>query len=159
MLGATFESRGPIYEDALRALRAAFGRREPSYEGTHHHFKDVIVDPCGIQQNIPIWLGGRTQRSLRRALEHGDGWDPFGLDLDTMAKMIAKAKPRVGFELVLPIDVSLDPTNLNERQDLADRLHRYRDAGATVVNLRFRHTSLEHYLNQLTAVGPLAEQL
>jgi probable F420-dependent oxidoreductase len=159
LLGAAFETRGPIYEDALRALRASFGRREPSYAGTHHRFGDVIVDPCGVQPGIPIWLGGRTRRSLRRALEYGDGWDPFGLDLDTMAAMIANAKPRKGFELVLPIDVQLDPTNPTERQKLADRLHRYRDAGATIVNLRFRHTSLDHYLDQLHEVEPLAAQL
>src|SRR5262245_49013726 len=38
LLGARFEGRGPIYEDALRALRAAFGRREPEYAGSHHRF-------------------------------------------------------------------------------------------------------------------------
>src|SRR5258705_8683086 len=41
LLGARFEDRGPVYEDALRALRAAFGRREPRYEGTHFRFADV----------------------------------------------------------------------------------------------------------------------
>ena len=27
----------------------------------------------------PIWVGGRTKRSLRRAIEFGQGWMPFGL--------------------------------------------------------------------------------
>lgn len=153
LLGAPFAGRGPIYEDALRALRAAFGRREPRYAGTHHRFGDVIVDPCGVQAAIPIWLGGRTRRSLRRALAFGDGWDPFGLDLDAMAAIVARAERRGGFDLVLPIDVQLDPVRPAERQALADRLQRYRDAGATIVNLRFRHESLAHYLEQLDVVA------
>jgi probable F420-dependent oxidoreductase len=163
LLGAPFAGRGPIYEDALRALRAAFGRREPRYAGTHHRFGDVVVDPCGLQSDVPIWLGGRTPRSLRRALAFGDGWDPFGLDLDAMAAIVAKvgakAGPRrEGFDLVLPIDVLLDPVQPSQRQELADRLHRYRDVGATVVNLRFRHTSLTHYLEQLEVVATLVDQ-
>ncbi len=159
-LGATFEGRGAIYEDSIRALRAAFGQRQPRYEGTHHRFGDVIVDPCGVQQDIPIWLGGRTARSLRRALELGDGWDPFGLDLEAMTALITDARAMRlwrertrPFDLVLPIDAQLDPTKPNERQDLADRLHRYRDLGTTFANLRFRHTSLTHYLDQLEIVA------
>src|SRR6266852_706562 len=35
LLEAPFDARGERYEDALRALRAAFGRREPAYAGTH----------------------------------------------------------------------------------------------------------------------------
>src|SRR4051794_32982181 len=81
VLGARFDGRGPVYEDAVRALRAAFGRREPAYDGPFHRFGGVVVDPCGVQERIPIWLGGRTPRSLRRALALGDGWDPFGLDV------------------------------------------------------------------------------
>ncbi|HEV7735322.1 MAG TPA: LLM class F420-dependent oxidoreductase [Candidatus Binatia bacterium] len=160
LLGATFAGRGPMYEDSIRALRTAFGQREPRYDGTHHRFADMIIDPCGVQQNIPIWLGGRTPRSLRRALELADGWAPFGLDLEAMTAMITAARAMRpwrersrAFDLVLPIDVQLDPTKPNQRQDLADRLHRYRDIGATIVNLRFRHTSLKHYLDQLEIVA------
>src|SRR5262245_21479300 len=63
LLGAPFETRGPRYEDALRALRAAFGRRTPAYRGTHYRFERFVVDPCGVQERVAIWLGGRSPRS------------------------------------------------------------------------------------------------
>src|SRR4029453_6542582 len=44
LLGAPFTDRGPRYEDALRALRAAFGRRAAADSGTHHLFAGVPVD-------------------------------------------------------------------------------------------------------------------
>lgn len=160
LLGAPFEDRGPRYEDALRALRAAFGTAAPSYAGTHHAFDGFVVDPCGVQRDVPIWLGGRTRRSLRRALGLGDGWDPFGLELDALGDMLAWARELPEwtartrpFEVVLPIDRRLDPVRADDRRALADRLGDYERAGATIVNLRFEHRSLGHYLEQLAAVA------
>lgn len=160
LLGAEFAGRGPRYEDALRALRAAFGRREPAYQGTHLRFAGVVVDPCGVQTDIPIWLGGRTPRSLRRALAFGDGWDPFGLGLEQLGPMIAAARARRTwgersrpFDLVLPIDRLLDPLDPEERGALVERLAGYQALGATIVNLRTRHTSLEQYLAQLEVLA------
>jgi probable F420-dependent oxidoreductase len=160
LLGAPFTDRGPRYEDALRALRAAFGRRAPSYSGTHHRFDGMLIDPCGVQADVPIWLGGRTPRSLRRALELGDGWDPFGLGLEQLEPMVRAARARRAwrgrtrpFDLVLPIDRLLDPTDAAERGEFIDRASRYRDLGTTILNVRMRHTSLAHYLEQLDALS------
>ena len=160
LLDVPFAGRGARYEDALRALRAAFGRREPSYAGTHYRFADVLVDPCGVQPDVPIWLGGRTARSLRRALAFGDGWGPFGLGLEQLGALLAKARGSREwrertrpFALVLPIDVQLDPLDPAERAQLAERSERYRALGTTVLNLRLRHRSLRHYLEQLDVVA------
>src|SRR5215468_11092222 len=160
LLGAEFPDRGSRYEDALRALRAAFGRRAPSYRGAYHRFEDVLVDPCGVQEEVPIWLGGRTPRSLRRALTFGDGWDPFGLSIEQLETMVtgARARPewerrRQAFDLVLPVDRLLDPVDAGDRAALVDLCGRYRDLGTTILNLRLRHRSLEHYLEALEAVA------
>ena len=156
LLGVGFADRGPRFDDGLRALRAAFGRREPGYDGTHWRFGGILVDPCGVQTDVPIWLGGRSARSLRRALALGDGWDPFRLTLDELRILLARARDwpewrerSTPFDLVLTPDRLLDPTAASERTALADLVGRYRDVGATMMNLRFRHKSLEHYLEQL----------
>lgn len=160
LLGAEFAGRGARYEDAIRALRAAFGRREPRYAGPHHRFDGVVVDPCGVQADVPIWLGGRTPRSLRRALALADGWDPFGLDLDALAALVGRARSsRAWVEratplaLVLPIDRLLDPTDPAERAQLLARAEAFRALGTTILNLRFRHDGLTHYLEQLDVVA------
>jgi len=158
LLGVEFDGRGARYEDALRALRAAFGRREPRYAGPHYRFDGLVVDPCGVQAQVPIWLGGRSPRSLRRALVLADGWDPFRLTLDELGTLLPRARASrewcartAPFALVLTLDRLLDPTESDERARLADLLERYRGLGATIVNLRFRHRSLEHYLEQVEA--------
>ena len=166
LLGAPFADRGPRYEDALRALRAAFGRRAPVYEGTHYRFGRFLVDPWGVQEQVPIWLGGRSPRSLRRALEFGDGWDPFNLTLAELEPLLARARGwrawqtrTAPFDIVLAPDRRLDPTLPAEREALGALVDRYRAIGATVLNLRFRHHSLAHYLDQLEVfAGEVAPQ-
>ncbi len=68
LLGAPFEDRGARADDALRALRAALTTNEPSYEGEFYSFGGLTVDPCALQPHMPFWIGGRTKRSLRRAV-------------------------------------------------------------------------------------------
>ncbi len=99
-------------------------------------------------------------RFMRRALELGDGWDPFGLDLDQLTAMIGAARSRRAwqertrpFDLILPIDTLCDPTDPAERDQMLARALRYRDLGATILHVRTRHRSLEHYLEQLDALA------
>jgi probable F420-dependent oxidoreductase len=160
LLDVDFAGRGPRYEDALRALRAAFGRREPGYAGTHYRFERVLVDPCGVQERVPIWLGGRSPRSLRRALVLGDGWDPFRLGLEELRVLLARARSsrawrerEAPFEVVLAPEHLLDPVDAGERAALIELVARYRDVGATMLNLRFRHRDVTHYLEQLEVVA------
>lgn len=67
LLGAQFDDRGPRADDALRALRTALPSNQPAYHGEFYSFGGLTVDPCALQPRVPIWVGGRTKRSLRRA--------------------------------------------------------------------------------------------
>ena len=94
LLGAPFAGRGARSDDALRAIRTSFAVRAPTYAGPHFEYAGFVVDPSGLQPRVPIWVGGRTRRSLRRALELGDGWIPFGLALDDLRAHARRAAPR-----------------------------------------------------------------
>jgi probable F420-dependent oxidoreductase len=159
LLGADFAGRGPRYEDAVRALRASLGRREPAYEGTHYRFEGFVVDPCAPRQHVPIWLGGRTARSLRRALSFADGWDPFYLGVDELKALLARARESGAwrnrhaqerpFDLVFSPEEIHDVTRPDGRAAMTALLRRYQTIGATVLSLRFRSTSCDHFLEQL----------
>jgi probable F420-dependent oxidoreductase len=165
LLGAEFEGRGARGDDAIRALRASLSQIEPVYRGEHYAYDGFVVDPCAVQPRVPIWIGGRTARSLRRAVELADGWAPFGLSRADLADMIGRARDTAAwsaraqaaaapaFELVLqnehPFDPAAEPDGVRES---ADRLA---EAGATTLNVRVVHHSLEHYLEQLAAMREL----
>jgi probable F420-dependent oxidoreductase len=150
LLGVDFDGRGPRYEDALRALRAALDTRQPAYRGTYYQFSDFIIDPCAVQTCLPIWLGGRSLRSLRRALELADGWDPFGLRLEQLGDLLARAREwPVWQERGERFDVVLSPEEPLTLERAHETVAAYARIGATAMNLRFQHRSLEHYLEML----------
>jgi probable F420-dependent oxidoreductase len=159
MLGAPFEDRGARGDDALRALRAALGERTPEYHGEFYDFGGVVVDPHAVQKHVPIWIGGRTTRSLRRALELADGWAPFGLTLDKLGPIIDARREEINargdtFDVVLAPEPPLDP--LGHPQDVADVVRRYQAAGATKLNLRLQNESKTQYIEQLEAMNACA---
>lgn len=153
LIGAEFENRGERADDALRALRAALASNEPVYAGKYYQFGGLTVDPCALQPHMPIWIGGRTRRSLRRALTLADGWCPFGISLDTAAEWLRAREIPPGFEVVLPADRPLDP--LGEPAATVETLATMEAAGTTIVSARFNHRSLEHYLEQIHALAEL----
>lgn len=154
LLGASWPERGPVADDTLRALRAAWGRSRPEYAGTHHAFRDVVVAPHAPRTDVPVWVGGRSLRSLRRAAELGDGWVPFGLRGDELAALLDQVEPPDGFEVVLGPGRPLDP--LGDPDDCRRRLDRTVSVGATVVSVTLHATSAEHYVEQLGALAALA---
>jgi len=154
LLGVPFDDRGARGDDALRALRASLARREPAYDGPYYRFGGMVVDPCAVQEHLPIWIGGRTRRSLRRAVELADGWMPFGLTVDELRAMLATVDVPAGFELALTPDRAFDPGGSAERVEEA--IGQLAGAGTTVVNARVVAHSLEHYLEQIEALANLA---
>ncbi|MBS9375491.1 LLM class F420-dependent oxidoreductase [Rhodococcus sp. B50] len=152
LLDVPFTERGARADDALSALRESLSKREPSYRGEYFEYADVVVEPCAVQPRVPMWIGGRTPRSLRRAYEFGDGWVPFGLAFDEVKTMLAKRQPPPSFDVVLSA-ARLDP--LGDPDTTRRRLDRAIAAGATIVGAGVDAGSADHYCDQLLALAEL----
>jgi hypothetical protein len=88
---------------------------------------------------------------LRRAVELGDAWAPFGLSVDQIRSLLTEMAPRdVVLQPEPPVDPVGDPDGARRAVDVL------RDAGATMLNLRFVHHSCEHYCEQMEAMRALA---
>jgi len=151
LIGAPFDQRGARANDSLRALRASLSQPEPAYHGEFHDFEGFVVDPCAVQQRVPLWVGGRTLRSLRRAATLGDGWCPFDVRPAQAAEWLKLLEIPVRFEVVLSPTARLDPINEPDRaQEILAETGAF---GATIVSCAFRHRSLDEYLEQLEALS------
>lgn len=157
MLGAEFADRGERADDALAALRASLSNPRPSYRGTFYEYDGMVVEPCAVQPHVPIWVGGRTLRSLRRAVRSADGWMPFGLNVTELSGMLDRVETPPGFEVVLSTGRAVDPTT--DPAGTASRLARLRAAGATLVTCSIAADSAAHYAEQLAALRHIADQL
>jgi probable F420-dependent oxidoreductase len=158
--GREFEERGPRGDDALKALRASLGRSEPEYHGAYYDFGGLILDPCAPRTDIPLWIGGRSFRSLRRAVELGDGWAPFGLTQVEMGEMVARAKASPAWQArAKPIEIVLSTGTQVDAIGAPDaaiaKISALFGAGATKVGVRLQATSAAHYIEQLEAFAAL----
>lgn len=153
LLGAPFDDRGARGDDALRALRAALPSNQPVYDGEFYSFGGLTVDPCALQPHMPIWIGGRTKRSLRRAVTLADGWCPYYVSINTAAEWLKSFDVPAGFEVVMPAAHALDP--IGEPDKTRETLESLAAGGTTILSARFVHHSLEHYLEQIHALAEL----
>lgn len=77
-LGVDFTQRNEITDDYLQALKVALTGREFEFEGKEFTAHGNRILPGPIQHpHPPILVGGNSRRAIRRAVEHGDGWNPF----------------------------------------------------------------------------------
>jgi probable F420-dependent oxidoreductase len=80
-LGAPpFEERGPVTDEYLRFMRATWTTDPVSFQGRYVSVRDVHALPKPAQAGgIPVWIGGHTDATVRRAATLGDGWHPIAL--------------------------------------------------------------------------------
>src|SRR5437667_12190619 len=73
---AVFVHRGSVTDDYLRAMRAAWHAPGPaSHAGPWVQFAGVGTRPQPRRDGrIPVWIGGKGERALRRAVRSGDGY-------------------------------------------------------------------------------------
>ena len=157
MLGATFEGRGERADDAIAAIRSSISTTRPAYDGSFYRFEDVALEPCAVQPRVPIWVGGRTMRSLRRAVDLADGWMPFGLATSEIARLLGRVEEPAGFDVVLSTGRAIDP--IGDPVGTARRLANLRNVGATAVTCTVSAESSAHYCDQLAALQELSDDL
>jgi probable F420-dependent oxidoreductase len=73
-MGVPFEGRGRRADEAIRLMRALW-QSEPSFEGRCWSYRNATAEPRPSPQP-EIWVGGSSERAIRRARELGDAWHP-----------------------------------------------------------------------------------
>ena len=80
-LGAPFEQRGAVTNEAIEAIKALWTMEKPTYQGRFFSFGGIDAQPRPIQKpHPPIHVGGKSRHGARRAARYGDGWYGFHTD-------------------------------------------------------------------------------
>jgi probable F420-dependent oxidoreductase len=86
-----FAERGTVTDEYLQAFRTLWTEETPSLTGRWVRFDGIEFEPKPAQKpHPPIWVGGESGPSLRRAARFGDAWYPIGSNnrhlLDTLPR-------------------------------------------------------------------------
>ena len=70
-----FRDRGKRMDEAIRVLRAYWRDEQVDIAGDYYTSTAMAMEPKPPQGgDLPIWIGGASERALRRVGELGDGW-------------------------------------------------------------------------------------
>ncbi len=75
-LGVDFDHRNDLFDEAIEVMRGVWTTDDFSYEGRHFTARGQTANPKPSRP-IPIWIGGNSRLSRRRAAATADGWAPF----------------------------------------------------------------------------------
>jgi probable F420-dependent oxidoreductase len=79
-LGADFPRRFKILDEAIRTMKSIWSQTLVTYDSEFRHIDRALANPKPVQRpSIPIFMGGMSKLSMKRAARYGDGWHPVGL--------------------------------------------------------------------------------
>src|SRR6266496_6016680 len=77
-------------DEYLAVMRALWDEPTPSFEGRFVGFADVVERPRPVQRpHPPIIIGGESPSAYRRAVQSGNGWYGWDLDVEQTARALA----------------------------------------------------------------------
>jgi probable F420-dependent oxidoreductase len=125
-VGVPFEDRGQRADDYLDAVRALWSMSEPEHHGRFADFSGVDAHPRPVQEPVPVIVGGHTQAAFRRAVEKGDGWYGFGIDVEETKRCLedlAEAARRYGRPPgAAPLEITVTPPLRSTERDAYESL-------------------------------------
>jgi probable F420-dependent oxidoreductase len=89
-----FAERGAVTDEYMDAMRTIWTQEKPVFRGRYVNIDGLLTDPKPVQKpHPPIWVGGESGPSMRRAARIGDAWYPIGSNnahlLDTLPRLTA----------------------------------------------------------------------
>jgi probable F420-dependent oxidoreductase len=146
-LGASFTSRGRLFDEQLQVLRLLWTRRSVYFDGQFHHLDGVGLWPLPVQRPIPLWLSGGPrsetdrpgERVLARAGRVADGWISRPVDQPAaVARAVAlirrEAESSGRDPACIGIQVTIRVAGPGELPGVSSRVDAMRSAGASHVS-------------------------
>jgi probable F420-dependent oxidoreductase len=146
LLGVPHNRRGAWSDEAIRVMRNCWKDERVSFTGEFFSFQDLGVRPRPVNRGIPIWIGGHTERALKRVVTLGDGWHAAFPSVDKMRDGIADLKRACAKEgrdpATLTISARVGLPARKPADELVGELRALRDLGVGHVILESRMRDL-----------------
>ena len=170
-LGEPFRQRGARTNEYLRLWKACWEPGPTTFHGRFFSFDNMHVNPKPVQQpHPPIWIGGSSHASLRRAARFAEVWAPTPTALpdlisnqtylrDVCAEIEREDVPRtrmsfrVNFSSITGSSAAVSdrPTGQGSPEQVASDMNRYRqEAGLEEFQINFNGCgSLQQLLDSM----------
>ena len=90
-IGLKVKQRGRRTDECLDVLLRLWRGEEVNYEGRHFQLNGASINPTPAQiPHPPIWVSGRREAAMLRAVRFGDGWMPYFYSPERYQVSVAK---------------------------------------------------------------------
>lgn len=109
--GVAMSERGDRTSELIQVMRRLWSSEGPtSFSGRYSTFEGISIDPRPLSGDIPIWISGRSDAAIRRAIAFECDWLPYmysprklAASLDRFAEL-GDHLPRAGVVLWIAVD-------------------------------------------------------
>ena len=92
-LGINFEERGARTDEYIDAIRELWTSSEPEFAGQFVNYKGIQSRPQAYQNGgPPVIVGGTSKAAYRRAIQKGQGWYGFALNVASSQESVDALK-------------------------------------------------------------------
>ncbi len=175
-LGAPFQGRGAVMDEAIEVMKKVWTGQSVAFDGKFFQSDGNTALPVPLQRpHPPIWVGGNTDRAIRRAVETCDGWSPFPVkgkfsarvrtdeiaSVEDLGRKIEQARA-LAHEIgrTKPIDVCMTPFALTmqstaepEAAPIIDGLAALAEVGVTWTSIALPCRDRRQYLDNVDWFG------
>jgi probable F420-dependent oxidoreductase len=108
-----FAERGAVTDEYLDTFRTLWTEMHPRFEGRYTRIAGLAFSPKPLQKpHPPIWVGGESGPSMRRAARVGDAWYPIGSNKGHMMDTLPRLETGIARFRRLAEDAGRDPTKV-----------------------------------------------
>jgi probable F420-dependent oxidoreductase len=145
-----FHRRGAYLEETIAVCRHLWSGSTEPFAGRFHAFEDFVFGPLPAQgANLPIWIGGRDERALRRVGRLADAYHASATSpaayaprveiIRTAAEAAGRPMPRLSARARLELDGPKQSfyTMRGSAADVAAEIRAFGALGVTHVALAF----------------------
>jgi len=92
-LGVKFEERGARTDEYIDAIRELWTSEQPEFAGQFVNYKGIQSRPLAYQKGgPPVIVGGTSKAAYRRAIQKGQGWYGFALNVASSQESVDALK-------------------------------------------------------------------
>ena len=82
------KQRGAMVDESLEILHRLFTEEEVTFRGTYFEVDHLRSTPKPVSDPFPFYIGGNSEKGMRRAARYGQGWLPSGFTVEEMRERV-----------------------------------------------------------------------
>lgn len=100
--GTDPKTRGALLDERIEAIKALWTAEPAEYHGKYVNFDPSYSRPKPVQKpHPPIFIGGNSDATVKRAIRHDAGWISNPLPVETLNRRIGQMRDGAGHDVPL----------------------------------------------------------